>query len=128
MSFVNSKLAALWGLGKQDYGGSSERQSLPLVLEILFLSMTLAEFRALSEEDQTAAVYAAGTLVGQRWQQVDEAVLLYRMPGDFFAELTYNTAHRQVLYPDSFGDDEPDKLEDYALFVRLPGWLPETEE
>ena len=128
MSFANSKLATFWGLGKQDYGGSSERQSFSLVPETLFLVMTLDEFQALSEPDQLAAVYAAGTFVSRRWQEVDEAVLLYRMPGDFFAELTYNTAHRQVRYPDSFGDDEPDKLEDYAMFVRLPGWLPETEE
>ncbi|OGX82704.1 hypothetical protein BEN47_18265 [Hymenobacter lapidarius] len=52
--------------------------------------MTLDEFRALSERDQTAAVYAAGTFVARRWQEVDEAGLLYRMPGGFFAKLTYN--------------------------------------
>ena len=85
MSFVNSKLAALWGLGKQDYGGSSERQSFPLVPESLFLGMTLDEFQALSEPDQLAAVYAAGTFVARCWQEVDEAVLLYQMPGNFFA-------------------------------------------
>lgn len=90
--------------------------------------MTLDEFRALSEHDQTAVVYAAGTFVAQRWEEVDEAVLLYRMPGDFFAELPFDTTRQQVLYPGSFGDGEPKKLEDYALFVRLPGWLLETEE
>jgi len=46
------------------------------------------------------------------------------MPSGFFAELTYNTTRHQVLYPGSFGDNEPDN----ALFVRLPGWLPETED
>ena len=61
------------------------------------MSMTIDEFRALSEQDQTAAVYAAGTFVARRWQEVDEAVLLYGMPGDFFAELTYNTTRQQVL-------------------------------
>lgn len=30
--------------------------------------------------------------------------------------------------PGSFGADEPEKLEYYAMFVRLPGWLPETEQ
>jgi len=94
----------------------------------ILLEMTLDAFQALPEPDQLAAVYAAGTFVARRWQEADEAVLLYRMPGGFFAELTYDTTRHQVLYPGSFGDDEPDKLEDYALFVRLPGWLPETED
>lgn len=89
--------------------------------------MTLQEFQALSEPDQRAAVYAAGTFVARRWQEVDEAVLLYQMPSGFFAELTCNTTRQQVLYPGSFGADELDKLEDYALFVRLPEWLPDTE-
>ena len=128
MSFANSKLAIFWGLGKQDYGGSNERQSFSLVPESLFLVMTLDEFQALSEPDQLAAVYAAGTFVARRWQEVDEAVLLYQMLGHFFAELTYNTTRQQVLYLGSFGADEPEKLEDYAMFVRLPGWLPETEQ
>ena len=94
----------------------------------MLLGIFLDKFQVLSEQDQLPAVYAAGTFVARRWQQVDEAVRLYRMPGGFFAELTYHTTRRQVLYPGSFEDDEPDKLEDYALFVRLPGWLPETED
>ena len=94
----------------------------------ILLGMTRDAFQVLFEPDQVAAVYAAGTFVARRWQQVDEAVRLYRMPGGFFAELPYHTTRRQVLYPGSFGDDEPDKLEDYALFVRLPRWLSETED
>ena len=89
--------------------------------------MTLGEFRALSKHDQMAAVYAAGTFVARPLQEVDEAVPLYQMLGGFFAELTYDTTRQQVLYPGSFGADEPDRLEDYALFVRLPEWLPETD-
>ena len=50
--------------------------------------MTLDEFQAMSEPDQLAEVYAAGTFVARRWQQGDEAVLLYQMPGGFFAEIT----------------------------------------
>ena len=73
------------------------------------------------------AVYAAGTFVAKRWQEVDEAVLMYRMPDHFFAELTFNTTTQQVLYPGSFSADDPDKLQNYALFVHLPEWLPETE-
>ena len=39
--------------------------------------MTLNEFNALPEDRQLAAVYATGTYVARRWQQVHEAVLLY---------------------------------------------------
>ena len=89
--------------------------------------MTLDEFRVLSEPDQLTAGYAAGTFVARRWQEVDEAMLLYQMPGGFFAELTYHTTRQQVRCPGRFGADEPDRLEDYAWFVRLPEWLPGTE-
>lgn len=51
--------------------------------------MTLDKFRALSERDQTAAVYAAGTFMARRWQEADEAVFLYQMSGGFFVGLTY---------------------------------------
>ena len=53
--------------------------------------MTIDEFRTLSEQNQLGVVYAAGAFVARRWQEVDEAVLLYSMPSHFFAELTYNT-------------------------------------
>lgn len=49
------------------------------------------------------------------------------MTGQFFAELTYHTTRQHVLYPGSFGADEPGELEGYALFVRLPGWMPSTD-
>ena len=90
--------------------------------------MTLEEFQALPEESQVAAVYATGAFVATRWQEVDEAVQLYEMPGGFFAELTYNTTLNQVLNQASFGYDDKDKLEDYAMFVRLPDWLTRIEE
>ena len=78
-------------------------------------------------DHRLAAVYDAGTFVARRWQEGDEAGRLYRMPGGFFTGLTDNTTRQQVLFPGSFGADEPDKREDYALFGRLPGGLPETE-
>ena len=77
--------------------------------------MTLDEFQVLSGPDQLAAVYATGTFVSRRCQEVDEAGRWYRMPGGFFAELTDNTTRQQVLYPGSFGADVPDKREIYAL-------------
>ena len=47
--------------------------------------MILDEFQTLSEQDHLTTVYAAGTFVARRWQEVqevDEAVLLYRQLGD----------------------------------------------
>ena len=88
------------------------------------MGITLDEFQVLSGPDQRAAVYATGTFVSRRWQEVDEAGRRYRMPGGFFAELTDKTTRQQVLYPGSFGADEWDKREDYALFVRLPEGFP----
>ena len=90
--------------------------------------MTLQQFQMLPNESQVAAVFAAGTFMATRWQEVDEAVHLYEMPGGFFAELTYNTTYNKVLYPASFAANDKDKLEDYAMFVRLPDWLPGIEE
>ena len=89
--------------------------------------MTLEEFQTLSEEFQVAVVFATGTFVATRWQEADEAVHLYKMPSGFFAELTYHTTDNEVLYPGSFDANDNDKLEDYALFVRLPGWMPKVE-
>ncbi|HEX8659594.1 MAG TPA: hypothetical protein VF690_18780 [Hymenobacter sp.] len=89
--------------------------------------MTLAAFDLLPEETQLALALTTGTFVATRWQQVDEAVHLYQMPGSFFVEVIYNTTANEVLYPVSFGPDDQDRLDDYAHFVRLPDWLPGTE-
>ena len=90
--------------------------------------MTLNQFNALPEDQQLAAVYATGTYVARRRQQVHETVLLYQMPGRFFVELSYHvdTNEVQYLFPFEAGT-ENDRLADYALFVQLPGWLPAAE-
>ena len=90
--------------------------------------MTLNQFNALPEDRQLAAVYATGTYVARRWQEVHEAVLLYEMPGRFFVELTYHvdTNEVQYLFPFEAGGED-DRLADYALLVQLPGWLPAAE-
>ena len=43
-------------------------------------------------------------------------------------ELTYHvdTNEVQYLFPFAVGGED-DRLADYALFVQLPGWLPEVE-
>ena len=90
--------------------------------------MTLNQFNALPGDRQLAAVYATGTYVARRGQQVYEAVLLYELPGRFFVELTdhVDTNEVQCLFPFAAGGED-DRLADYALFVQLPGWLPEAE-
>lgn len=90
--------------------------------------MTLNQFNALPEECQLSAVYATGTYVARRRQEVYEAVLLYQMPGHFFVELTYHvdTEEVQYLFPFEAGTED-DRLGDYALFVQLPGWLLAAE-
>ncbi|GAA3984617.1 hypothetical protein [Hymenobacter antarcticus] len=91
--------------------------------------MNFHEFTLLSEDSQLASVYATGAYVATRWQEVYEAVLLYRMPGGFFVELTYDTETNEVQYCFAFeaGSDD-DRLADYAMFVRLPNWVPQAEQ
>ena len=90
--------------------------------------MTLAQFNALPDEQQLALVYAEGAYVATRWQEVYEAVLLYQLPGNFFVELTYDTETNEVQYLFPFeAGSEDDRLADYAMFVKLPTWVPDTE-
>lgn len=90
--------------------------------------MTLAAFNALPDDTQLALVHAEGTYIATRWQEVDEAVLLYEMPGRYFVELTYNTQANTILYLFAFeAGSEDDRLPDYAMFVTLPDWLPKAE-
>ena len=90
--------------------------------------MTLTQFNALPEDRQLAAVYATGTYLARRWQEVYEAVLLYELPGRFFVELTYHvdTNEVQYLFPFEAGSED-DRLADYGMFVQVPGWLPGTD-
>lgn len=85
--------------------------------------MTQDEFNALPHDRQFVAVLNSGTYLARRWQEVDKAVQLYQMPGGFFAELTYNASHNEILYTEGFGLKEQEKLADYAMFVKLPDWL-----
>jgi hypothetical protein len=90
--------------------------------------MTLDQFSALSDEQQLALVYADGAYVATRWQEVCEAVLLYQLPGGLFVELTYDTEANEVQHLFAFeASSEDDRLPDYAMFVKLPDWVPEAE-
>ena len=85
--------------------------------------MALPEFNLLFSEGQLSTVFSTGHYLARRWQAEDEAVHLYELPGRFFAELTYNTTRNEIIDLLSFGPDDKDQLEDYAVAVRLPDWL-----
>lgn len=90
--------------------------------------MTLYQFRALPDEAQLATVHATGSSIARRWDDVHQAVLLYQLPGGLFVELNYDVEHNEITHLFAFeAGSEDDRLEDYAMFVKLPDWLLETE-
>ena len=90
--------------------------------------MTTRNFNLLPEKVQLAYVYRRGTYIARRWDDVHQAVLLYQLPGGLFVELNYDVNENQVtfLFPFEAGGED-DRLEDYAMFVKLPDWLPEVD-
>jgi hypothetical protein len=54
--------------------------------------------------------------------------MLYQVPSGFFVEVNYDVDKNEVtfLFPFEAGSDD-DRLEDYAMFVKLPDWLPKAE-
>ena len=90
--------------------------------------MNLTLFNHLSEVVQLAYVYREGNYLARRWDDVHQAVILYQLPSDFFVEVNYNVEKNEVEFCFAFeagsGDD---RLPDYAMFVRLPDWVPDTE-
>lgn len=91
---------------------------------VLLSHMNFADFNQQPYETQLALVHGTGTYIARRWQEVDEAVLLYQLPTHFFVELTYNTEANAILYLFAFeAGSEDDRLPDYAM----PSWLPEAK-
>jgi len=83
--------------------------------------VTFYRFNLLSEDVQLAYVYNQGHYLARRWDDVHQAVLLYQVPAGFFVELNYNVDKNEVtfLFPFEAGGPD-DRLEDYAIFVKLP--------
>lgn len=86
--------------------------------------MNLDTFNQLSDEEQLALVYDQGTYIARRWDDMHQAVQLYRLPDGLFVELNYDVNENKVtfLFPFEAGG-ENDRLLDYAMFVRLPDWM-----
>lgn len=90
--------------------------------------MTFSTFNLLSEEVQLAYVYDQGAYLARRWDDFHQAVNLYRLPSGFFVEVNYDTEKEEVSFLFSFeAGSEDDRLEDYAMFVQLPDWLPKAD-
>ena len=90
--------------------------------------MTLYEFNQLPYARQLAHVFAEGSYIARRWDDVHQAVKLYQLSGGFFVEVNYDVDRNEITHLFAFeAGSEDDRLEDYAMFVKLPDWLPETE-
>ena len=82
------------------------------------MSTTLAEFSALSFQDQVVAVWEYGTYIATRYEEED-TVGLYHMNG-FFVELYYdNHVNKLCEHLTIFTAADTDRLEDYACYVSL---------
>ncbi|WP_426062046.1 hypothetical protein [Hymenobacter sp. B1770] len=89
--------------------------------------MTIHSFNVLSNEVQQAYVYREGIYIARRWDDFHQAVNLYQMPDGFFVELNYDTDQNRVTHLFAFeAGSEDDRLPDYAMFVKLPDWLPDS--
>ena len=89
--------------------------------------MTLHAFNLLSHEVQLAYTLQQGIYLARRWDDVHQAVLLYQLPA-FFVEVNYDVEKNEVEFCFAFeAGGEDDRLPDYAMFVKLPDWMPETE-
>ena len=90
--------------------------------------MTVPEFNQLSFEVQHAYVFQRGTYIARRWDDVHQAVQLYQVPAGFFVEVNYDVDKNEIEFFFAFeAGGEDDRLPDYAMFVKLPDWMPETE-
>jgi hypothetical protein len=86
--------------------------------------MTLYHFNALAYEDRLAAVNKAGTHVATRWKETT-VILLYHLPGEVFAEVSYNIATNAITDVQAFTSAAP--LQEYADAITLPEGLDELE-
>ncbi|MBO2010856.1 hypothetical protein [Hymenobacter negativus] len=90
--------------------------------------MTLHDFNQLSDEVQLAYLFQRGTYLARRWDDFHQAVQLYQVPSGFFVELNYDVEKNEIEFLFAFeAGSEDDRLPDYAMFVKLPDWMPDAE-
>ena len=91
-------------------------------------AMTVHDFNQLSDEVQLAYVHQRGNYLARRWDDYHQAVQLYQMPPGFFVELNYDVEQNQIDFLFAFeAGGEDDRLPDYAMFVKLPDWMPDAK-
>ena len=57
-----------------------------------------------------------------------QAVRLYQVPAGFFVEMNYDVEKNEAEFCFAFeAGGEDDRLPDYAMFVKLPDWMPGAE-
>lgn len=83
--------------------------------------MTLPEFNALSLTRQLMEVLATGTHLATRYED-GGAATVYQLPGGLFVELGHDGNRLRV-----YAFTDTGKLDYYAVFVKLPDWIPDTE-
>ena len=77
---------------------------------------------------QLVYVHRKGTYIARRWDDVHQAVMLYQVPAGFFVEVNYDVDKNQQEFGFAFeAGSEDDRLPDYAMFVKLPDWVPGAE-
>jgi hypothetical protein len=66
--------------------------------------------------------------LARRWDDYHQAVQLYQLPDGFFVELNYDVEANKIEFLFAFeAGGEDDRLPDYAMFVKLPDWIPDVE-
>lgn len=85
--------------------------------------MTLHTFNQLSDEEQLAYVYREGTYIARRWDDVHQAVLLYRVPAGFsvalFPEAADLLVRHRVHLPVRLNSNVNDYLKEIAAELKL---------
>jgi hypothetical protein len=90
--------------------------------------MTIHDFSHLSAEVQRTYVFQRGTYIARRWDDAHLPVSLYQVPSGFFVEVNYNSETEMIEFLFAFeAGGEDDRLADYAMFVKLPDWVPDVE-
>ncbi|MDB5271463.1 MAG: hypothetical protein JWP58_4503 [Hymenobacter sp.] len=100
----------------------------PNYAPVIECKITLDQFNHQPYEGQMVTVDETGTYLARRWDDVHQAVLLYQLPDGLFVKVNYDVDQKAITHLFAFeAGSEDDRLADYAMFVKLPDWLPGAE-